>query len=177
MQIKKKYAQLINFINLFNKYTDGNEYVDISSESYDILKEFAQSVEVNNLPEYEPEQQEQQNDDSEYEERLINIEQELLTFNDTLSNINDRLTNLENNNNNSNINEQLGDINNRLSNLENNSNINEQLSDISNRLTNLENNSIELPSNIVTSNIDGVKINLVDSIPNNTEENTLYIVI
>ena len=52
MQVLKKYAQLIDFIKVFNKYNDANTLIDISDEDYNILVNFAAYI---NDPTYVPE--------------------------------------------------------------------------------------------------------------------------
>mgnify|MGYP002523763731 CR=1 FL=1 len=51
MQILKKYAQLIDFIKVFNKYNDANTLVNISDDEYEILMNFASYI---NDPSYIP---------------------------------------------------------------------------------------------------------------------------
>lgn len=43
MQVKKKYAQLISFIKIFNKYNDADSLVEINDNKFNILKEFAET--------------------------------------------------------------------------------------------------------------------------------------
>ena len=38
MQVLKKYAQLIDFIKVFNKYNDANTLVNISDDDYNIFR-------------------------------------------------------------------------------------------------------------------------------------------
>ncbi len=52
MQILKKYAQLIDFIKVFNKYNDANTLIDVSDEDYNLLVNFAAYI---NDPTYVPE--------------------------------------------------------------------------------------------------------------------------
>ena len=51
MQVLKKYAQLIDFIKVFNKYNDANTLIDVSDEDYNILVNFAAYI---NDPTYVP---------------------------------------------------------------------------------------------------------------------------
>ena len=51
MQVLKKYAQLIDFIKVFNKYNDANTLVNISDDEYEILMNFASYL---NDPSYVP---------------------------------------------------------------------------------------------------------------------------
>ena len=46
MQVKKKYAQLISFIKIFNKYNDADSLVEISDnkQGSDYLKQIAKEV-------------------------------------------------------------------------------------------------------------------------------------
>lgn len=37
MKIQKKYASLLNFINIFNKFKNSDEYVDVTEEQYNVI--------------------------------------------------------------------------------------------------------------------------------------------
>lgn len=47
MKIKKKYLRLVNFLNAFDAFKDSDTLVEINESKFNVLKEFAQAVNIN----------------------------------------------------------------------------------------------------------------------------------
>jgi hypothetical protein len=111
MIIKKKYKQIIDFIKIFNRFTDNNSLVEITEDEYNILAEFVSDV--NNI-DYDGEPEETGN--------YATVEY------------------------------------------------------VNNKINEVVNNLPNVPNNVVTSNTENLKLDIVASMPETPNENTLYVI-
>ena len=106
MIIKKKYKQIIDFIKIFNRFTDNNSLVEITEDESNILAEFVSDV--NNI-DYDG-------------ENYATVEY------------------------------------------------------VNNKINEVVNNLPNVPNNVVTSNTENLKLDIVASMPETPNENTLYVI-
>ena len=121
MQVLKKYAQLIDFVKIFNKYNDANTIVDISDEDYELLTNFVSLLNLD--PTYIPETPQAEVGDK--------------------GPTGDKGPQGDKG--------EQGD-------------------------KGPQGDAGQIDANIITSNVNGLQINVVDTMPENPDENTLYII-
>lgn len=141
MQVQKKYKQLINFIKVFNKYTDANTLVNISEDDYNLLMQFATAI-YNIDP---------NNTDIDTGGNST-FDPTILEDYATKEYVNEKISNV------------VGAAPETL----------DTLKEIADWIG--EHGGITIPSNVVTSNVDNMKIDVVGIMPETPAENTLYVV-
>ena len=177
MQVLKKYAQLIDFIKIFNKYNDANTLINISEEDYNILVNFAAYI---NDPSYIPDAPSGEPGDkgptgdkgpgwvNSSGSLPMEVNWESTPF----------LTDWNSYTVGTRILYDNGDI------YESYDNTYEDFSKLR-YITNIKGptgdkgpagDSGQIDGNIITSNVNGLQIDVVDSMPENPNDNTLYII-
>lgn len=146
MLIQKKYKQLISFIKIFNKHIDGNVLVEINQDEYNLLMNFVSSV--NNIDPEEP------------YEPYTSIPLSVLDNYATKDYVDNEIEHIEL------LKGDTGEIGPQG-----------PKGDTGEAGPKGDNGAdAVLPNNIVTSNVDGLQIEVVGSIPETINDNTLYVV-
>lgn len=160
MEIKRKYASLISFIKIFNVYDNANNLIEINDEEFELLKDFALDLNVNlnvndnGLTE---------NDINENQYIGMEIAKKYLQFLKFLKMFNNYYTA-----------DELVDIDDISFETLRNFAL-ELIINLNIKEYNSNTDKIEL-YNLVASNVDNLRIEVVNTMPENPNENTLYIV-
>ena len=166
MQVQKKYKQILYFIKIVNKNNDANNLVNISENDFNILKDFVLSLNIDNEGNYiEPIYQEVEIVGPQGPKGDTGAtgpqgpKGDTGTFDDST---------LENYATKEYVNNKLAEL------IGGAPETYDTLQEIAAWIN--EYGDITIPSNVVTSNVEGLQINAVYAMPSSPDENTLYIV-